>query len=135
MAKKSISLGRLILQIALGCMLAIGGVWALMGGGDFGASAIKEVFNGNVEKILVIAFGVIELLAGIFLLLELFLGDIFGKLDSLFVFIIIIVWIVAIVLSDFFGKGGILHGAAFLPWLYSFASHLVVLGGLFAIKD
>ena len=34
MAKKSINIGRFILQIALGLFLALGGIWALNGGGD-----------------------------------------------------------------------------------------------------
>ena len=44
----------LILQIAVGAMLAVGGIWALQGGGDFASRAIKGLVSGNVENILVI---------------------------------------------------------------------------------
>ena len=134
MAKKSYSFGRLLMQIALGAMLAIAGIWALMGGGDFGASGIRNLFgNGTVEKICVIIFGVIELLAGVFLILELFMGDIFGKIDNILMLIIIIVWIVAIVLGDFIG--GLFKGGFSLEWLWNFASHVLVLGVMFNLKD
>ncbi|MBP3608669.1 MAG: hypothetical protein J6J11_10185 [Treponema sp.] len=135
MSSKNFSLIRLVLQIAVGAMLAVGGIWALQGGGDFGANAIRDVFNGDIEKILVIVFGVVELLAGIFLIIELFVGD-FGKLDNILMLIILIVWIVAIVLSDFLGGNGLFNGGAknFLAWLYDFANHLIVLGALLVCR-
>ena len=35
----SFSLGRLLLHIAVGVMLAVGGIWGLQGGGERGAGA------------------------------------------------------------------------------------------------
>lgn len=133
MAKKSYSFGRLLMQIALGALLAIAGIWALMGGGDFGAEGIRSIFDGTVEKIFVVIFGVIELLAGIFLILELFMGDVFGKIDNILMLIIIIVWIVAIVLGDILG--GHFLKPDFMKWLWTFASHVLVLGVMFNLKD
>ena len=132
----SFSLGRLLLHIAVGVMLAVGGIWGLQGGGDAAIDAIRNIFNGDVAKILVIVFSVIEILAGIFLLLELFIGERFGTLDTILMLIVMIVWIVAIVLSDFLGSNGILNGGAnhFLRWLYSFAQHLIILGAMVCIK-
>lgn len=132
MAKKTYSFARLLMQIALGALLIIGGIWAFTGTGDFGTAAIRNVFGGTVETICVVIFGIIELLSGVFLILEIFLGDIFGKIDNVLMLIIIIVWIVAIVLADFIG--GFLK-PGFIPWLYQFASHLLVLGALWSIKD
>ncbi|MCI7080902.1 hypothetical protein, partial [Treponema porcinum] len=111
MAKKSgVTIGRLLLQLALGAMLAVAGIWSFQGHGDDAVGAIRAVFDGNVENVLVVVFGVIELLAGIFLILELFMGDQFGKLDNILMLIVMIVWIVAIVLMDFLAKGGLLNG-------------------------
>ncbi|MGN0738849.1 MAG: hypothetical protein ACI4LX_01595 [Treponema sp.] len=129
------SFGRFLLQIALGAMLVVGGIWALTGGGDFGCAALATVFNGSVLKTLKIVFGVIELLAGVFLIIELFTGDIFGKLDSLLMIIIWIVWIVGIVLGDFLGGAGLFKSGFSWGWLYSFASHLIVLGAMLCVKD
>lgn len=134
MAKKSSnSIGAIILQIGLGVMLAIAGIWALQGGGDSAADSIRHIFDGDVEKIMVIVFGVIELLAGIFLVLELFIGDKFGSFGNIIELIVIIVWIVAIVLMDFLG--GRFLKPDFLAWLYNLAIHCAILGGLLYIHD
>lgn len=137
MAKNTkFSFGRLLLQIALGAMLVVGGIWALTGSGDFGCAALATIFNGGgVFKALKIVFGVIELLAGVFLIIELFTGDIFGKLDNLLMIIIWIVWIVGIVLGDFLGGAGLFKSGFSWAWLYDFASHVIVLGAMLCIND
>ncbi|MGN0728841.1 hypothetical protein [Treponema sp.] len=125
-----------ILQIAVGVMLAVGGIWALQGGGDFAASAIKDLVEGDLEGILVIVFGVIELLVGIFMILKLLIGDRFGSFGSVLVLIATVVWIAAIVLSDVLGAKGIINGGTrnFLEWIYRFAQHLIILGAILAVK-
>ena len=126
----------LILQIAVGAMLAVGGIWALQGGGDFAARAIKGLVSGNAGNILVIVFGVIELLVGVFMILKIVIGDRFGSFGTVLELIAIIVWIIAIVLSDILGANGILNGGAknFLEWLYTFAQHLIILGAILAVR-
>lgn len=132
MAKKStISLFWLILNIAVGALLAIGGIWALQGGGDFGCKAIKSIFSGDFAKIMGIVFGIIELLSGIFIILQLFIGDRVGRLGTILKLIIIIVWAIAIVLADF------IHGNFnnFLSWFYDFAMHVIILCALLVTRD
>ena len=132
MAKKSeVRLFWLVLNIAVGAMLAVGGIWALQGGGDFGCKAIKSIFSGDVARLMAIVFGVIELLSGIFIILQLFIGDRMGSLGSILKLVIVIVWAVAIVLADF------IHGSFgdFLNWLYNFAMHLIVLCALLVTRD
>ena len=138
MAKKSeVRLFWLVLNIAVGALLAVGGIWALQGGGDFGCKAIKSIFNGDIAKILAIVFGVIELLSGIFIILQLFIGDRMGTFGSILKLIVVIVWAVAIVLADFLGNGGLLNGGMnhFLSWLYEFALHMIVLCALLVTRD
>lgn len=140
MSKSSnFSLGKLILQIAIGAMFAVAGIWALQGGGDAGISAIKHIIGSkDIESILCIVFGIIELIAGIFLILQLFIGDKLGTFNNVLMIIIMVVWIIAIVLIDFLGSGSLLnHGAMwnFLSWLYDFAYHLIVLGALIVLQN
>lgn len=138
MAKKSeVRLFWLVLNIAVGALLAVGGIWALQGGGDFGCTAIRNLFSGDMAQILAIVFGVVELLSGIFIILQLFIGDRMGTFGSILKLIVIIVWLVAIVLADFLGNGGLLNGGMnhFLDWLYHFAMHLIVLCALFVTRD
>lgn len=134
--KETWSAALVILQLAVGVMLAVGGIYALQGGGDFAVKSIKSVFSGDLASILAVVFGVIELLVGIFMILKLIIGDRFGSFGSVLAFIAIIVWVIAIVLADIVGFRGILSGGAgnFLGWLYMLAQHLVILGALLAVK-
>ncbi|MCR4899248.1 MAG: hypothetical protein K5907_00335 [Treponema sp.] len=133
------SLGRLLLQIAIGAMFTVAGIWALQGGGDAGVAAIRRLIDAkNVESILCIVFGVIELIAGVFLILSIFIGDKFGSFGKILMIIIMVVWIIAIVLIDFLGDGSLLnHGSRwnFLSWLYNFAYHLIVLGAIVVLQN
>ena len=130
------SIGRLLLQIAVGAMLTVAGIWALQGGGDEGIAAIKYLIGArDFERILCIVFGIIELIAGVFLILELFIGDKIGSLGKILTLIIIIVWIIAIVLIDFLGNHGLFKQNNFLNWLYNFAYHLIVLGALLVLQN
>ena len=135
--KRSISLGRLLLQIALGAMLAVAGIRALQGQGDDAVKAIQSLVNGDTGKMLGIVFGVIELVAGILLIIELFAGDRFGSFDNILNLILIVVWVIAIILIDFIGKHGIFHSGTknILSWIYTFSGHLVILGSLIYLND
>ena len=124
------------MQIALGCLFIVSGIWTLQGGrGDEAAIAIRSIFEGNVEDIVLIIFAIIELIAGVFLILRVFV-PLATSLDTLLMLIIMITWIVAIVFIDFIGSSGILNGGAgnFLSWLYHFANHLLVLAAIIRIK-
>ena len=132
MSKKNSSVFFLMLNLAVGAMLAVGGIWALQGGGDFGAKALSEIFSGNVRQIVKIVFGVIELLSGIFIIIQLFIGDKTGKFGTVLKLIITIVWIIAIVMADF--VGGFLK-PNFLAWLYGLAMHIIVLCSLLVTRD
>ena len=84
----------------------------------------------------IIALGICELIAGIFLLANFFVDT--GKITNTFVFIIIVMWLLVIALVDVMGRGGLLHGAlasvgAFLTFLKSLSAHLLVLGVLFTV--
>lgn len=134
MAKNSgLSIGRIIVQLALGVMLAVAGIWALAGkGGDDAVNALRHLFNGDARDIIVLVFAVIELLAGILLIVKFFAGESFGKFSNILGIIIIVVWVIAIVLMDFLN--GNLEIAK-LSWWYELAGHCVILGSLIYIND
>lgn len=129
--KEQFSIGRMLIQIALGVMLFVSGIWALQGGGDEGITTIKNIIgNSSLENILCITYGVIELIAGLFLILRLFIGDRFGSFGNILMIIIMIVWIIAIILIDFLGEKSIFNTHNILSWLNQFASHLIILGSI-----
>ena len=132
-SKSNGSIFWMVLNIAVGAMLAIGGIWALQNGGDFGCEALTGMFSGDMKNIVRIVFGVIELLSGIFIILQLFIGDRMGKLGSILKLIIVIVWVIAIIMADFL-NGGFLK-PNFLNWTYELAMHLIVLCALLVTRD
>ncbi len=134
MAKNSsVSIFWTVLNIAVGALLAVGGIWALQGGGDFAVDALRQIFSGDARKLVVLVFGVVELLSGIFIILQLFIGDRMGKLGSILKLVIVVIWIVAIVLADFL-YGGFLSPNV-LAWIYKLAMHLIVLCALLVTRD
>lgn len=137
METKNRTIGTLILQIALGLLFIVSGIWTLQGSrSDEISSAIYSIFNGDISKVLCIIFGIIEIIAGVFLLLRLFVFLNTG-LDKLFLIIIMICWIVAIIMIDFIGDKGLFQNLnnGFLAFLNRFARHLLVLGAIIKVKD
>lgn len=138
--RNSLNLGRVILQLALGLFLIVSGIWSFFTyTQDAGVAAIRDLIgNRTVENIVVIAYGVIEILAGLFLVLALFINDVFGTFGNIVHIIILIVWIIAIVLIDFISaRTGVraLSPKTFLGWLYQLANHLIILGALVYLKS
>ena len=147
---KNASIGKLILQLAIGALLVVAGIWVFsntQSGGDEAVKAIRKIFdNKDFGKMIGIVFGDIELVAGAFLILEPFVG-IIRNYTSLVIIAVLSIWIVATILIDFCGtgSGGLLKPSIaigdiektedFLKWLYQFAGHLTVIGALLYLRD
>ena len=147
---KNASIGKLILQLAIGALLVVAGIWVFSNtnsGGDEAVKAIRKIFdNKDFGKMIGIVFGAIELVAGAFLILEPFVG-IFRNYTSLVIIAVLAIWVVATILIDFCGtgSGGLLKPSIaigdiektedFLKWLYQFAGHLTVIGALLYLRD
>lgn len=136
MEKNDKTVGTIILQIALGLLFIVSGIWILQGArGDEIATAIYSIVDNDVAKVLCIVFGIIEIIAGTFLLLRLFVY-LNTNLDALLMVIIMICWIVAIIVIDFVGSNSLFNNfdRGFLPFLNRFAKHLLVLGAIIKVK-
>ena len=147
--KSSTGFGVVLLQIALGLFFIASGILTLqldsgfLGrlqagfGGNEVATAVYSILNGDVANIVIIAIGICEVLAGIFLILRFFMGV--GKLADIVLIIIMVVWIAVIILVDILGNGGLLKGAlnsfgSIISFLKVFSAHLLVLGGILIVK-
>ncbi len=143
------SLGTLVLQIALGLFLLTFGILTLqLDSGFFGklnalvtgnevAIAVNSFIKGDTANIVIILLGICELIAGVGLLLDLFVS--MGKLANIFNLIVLVAWIVVIAVIDVMGPGGLANGAfksmaTFLWFLKSLSSHLLVLGALLTLR-
>ena len=147
--KSSTGFGVVLVQIALGLFFIASGILTLqldsgfLGriqagfGGNEVATAVYSILNGNVATIVIIAIGICEVLAGIFLILRFFMAV--GKLADIVLIIIMIVWIAVIILVDILGNGGLLKGAlnsfgSIISFLKVLSAHLLVLGGILIVK-
>ena len=136
MVRASRSFGNILLQIALGLLFIVSGIWILMGtGNDEIVIAINSILRGDAARITRYVFAVIELIVGVFLILRIFI-NINTRLDSVLMVVIMICWIIAIILIDFLGSNGLLHclNSRFLGFLYRLASHLLILGAIINVK-
>ncbi len=136
MEKNDKTIGTWVLQIALGLLFIVGGIWTLQGSrSDEIAAAVYSIFDNDVANVVCIVYGIIEIVAGVFLLLRLFVY-LNTNLDSLLMIIIMICWIVAIVVIDFLGNNSLFHNfdKGFLSFLNKFAKHLLILGAIIKVK-
>ncbi len=157
LSKKSI--GLFITQIAIAILLIVMGIATVQlnssGSGIAGldnfvgsarasvsgneiASAVYSLLgrSSTLAKPIILILGICEILGGVFLCVDLFVST--GKLQNLFILIIVIMWCVVIVLVDFLGNAGITNvnwqsASAILSYLRGLASHLLILGAMFTV--
>lgn len=131
------SIGLVILQIAVALYLLVSGATGLMNSsaGDLAAviGLLNELFrNPSVVTLLVIVLSVSEIIAGFFLIMELFTTDL--RVTDMILFIFIILWIANIVLVDFVApiSGGetFRSVSSILRYMSVLSSHLMVLGAI-----
>jgi hypothetical protein len=134
MAKNTISIGNILLQAALAAVLVTAGLSVFMGGwGDEMVRSIKGVFGNNgVRDAVMYVLAVVEIAAGVFLVLDLFRIKSLDKFDDLALLVVIIAWCVFMVLADalplFSGR------IVFMKWLGALAQHTLVLASMITIK-
>ena len=132
--------GLIILQIAVALYLLVGGVTGLLNTSAGDLAPVIKFFNGlfnssSIVTIMIIVLSIFEIIAGFFLLAEIFATDL--RITDMILFVIIILWIVNIVLVDFIGpigSGSIFHSMdSVLRYLSTLSSHLMVLGAMILV--
>lgn len=131
------SLGLIVLQIAVALYLLVSGVSGLIGSSAGDLQPVVAFLNGlfsspTIVTFIIIALSVAEIIAGFFLITELFTTDL--RITDMILMIFIVLWIVNIVLVDFIypiGDGKSFRSvSAVLRYLSVLSSHLMVLGAL-----
>jgi hypothetical protein len=131
------SIGLTILQVAVALYLLVSGITGLLrsSAGDLApvVNFLNEFLqNSTIVTITIIVLSICEIIAGAFLLAELFTAEL--KLTDIIIFVFIILWVANIVLVDFLGT--LTEGSVFrsvnnvLKYLSTLSSHLMVLGAL-----
>ncbi|MCF0241518.1 MAG: hypothetical protein HUK25_02720 [Treponema sp.] len=142
MDKQTRSVSSVFMQIALALIFIVSGVTIIRYGlraGDEVVVAFRSTsfLKGDVTKILCYIYAVIELIAGVFLFIRLFVVMGTG-IDTIFMVIISICWIIAIVFVDFVSKStGIIFNTNpefIFSWLSRFAIHLLILAAIIRVR-
>ncbi|UTC63259.1 hypothetical protein E4O00_08360 [Treponema sp. OMZ 788] len=134
------TVGLVVLQIALAFFLIVAGVLGLIrsSAGELGQAValLDAVFkNQTITTIIIITLAVAELIAGVFLIVEFFSGEI--GLTNVILIVFMILWIVNIVLIDIIGpiNGNIFTSTmSVLNYLSQLSRHLMILGAIIAVK-
>lgn len=129
--------GLIILQVAVALYLLVSGVSGLIASNAGDLEPVVRFLNGlfaspTIVTIVVIVLSVCEIIAGFFLLMEIFTTDL--RVTDMILFIFIVLWIANIVLVDFvypIGDGKSFRSvSSVLRYLSVLSSHLMVLGAL-----
>ena len=138
MAKQQRTIGVFVIQLALAVYLIITGLCLVTPLGKSISSeeirAVANLFNNaNLAKVISIVVGVILIACGVMFAIKALITDL-GKVDNLFKYITLIIWIVVTVITliscfDDFKKGLALH------WLLVLAKNALIIGGILTIKN
>lgn len=135
------SIGMTILQVAVALYLLVSGITGLLRSNAGDLAPVVNFLNdflksSTITTIMVIVISVCEIIAGFFLLSELFTTDL--RLTDMIIFVFIILWVANIVLVDFLGaftEGSIFRNVnSALKYLSTLSSHLMVLGALITVN-
>jgi len=119
-------IGSLILKIGVIVYLAVNGIFAFLGQGDFQIIFSRLGISGTFLTVCVIVFGILALLAALGTLLEMF--GIKYKILNTLLFVVAIIWAVYIVVQII---SWITHGFGDpLGYLQKFAVHTIVFATL-----
>lgn len=135
------TVGLVTLQIALAFFLIVAGILGLTrsSGGELEqvVALLDGLFRSPViTTVIIITIAIAELIAGVFLIVEFFSGEI--KLTNIILVIFMILWIVNIILLDILGaiNGNVFKNVtALLAYLSQLSRHLMILGAIIAVKD
>ncbi len=134
------SVGSVVLQISVALFLLVSGITGLLNSsaGDLApvVAFFDRLFNSSsISTIAVIILSVSEIIAGFFLISELFTSDL--RITDMILMVFIILWIVNIVLVDFIapigGGSSFSSVASVLRYMSTLSSHLMVLGALIVV--
>lgn len=135
------SLGISLLQIAMAFFLITAGISGLI---QTTAGELVPVFNAlnklfNIPSLttaIIFVLSISELIAGIFLIVEFFSGEI--RLTNVILGIFIVLWIINTILLDVItpiGNNPFKSTAGILKYLTQLSEHLMILGSLIAVMN
>lgn len=135
MAKQQRTIGVFIIQLALAIYMVVTGLCIFGVGKSISSEEIVAVasFFGKASKFISIAVAVILLVCGVMFAIKAFFTDL-GKIDDIFKYLTLIVWIVITVVTLVNNFSDFSNGRA-LHWLLLLAKNGLIIGGILTIKN
>lgn len=135
MQKGMTSIGKMVMQAALATVLIVTGLLVFAGGrGNEVSQAINQLLGKStgLKEIVLYILAVVDIAAGVLLILDFFHIDALDKIDDLALLVVMIAWCLFILIVDVFPLfQGRFH---FLPWLGQLAQHVLVLSTMIVVK-
>jgi hypothetical protein len=119
-------IGTFILSIAVALYLFVNGILGFNKDGTFHNMA-NTILSGDIANIVAIILSVLAIVAGVFLLLQLF--KVIVPYTDTILFVFVIVWVIYIVIVDIINPLGA-RNFQILPYITQLSTHLMVLGAL-----
>ena len=121
--------GDLLLRILVGLLFICIGVQGLLGNTSNG------LFRALDNEVLEIILGILLLICGVLLIIPSFLKGINSVYVKWSMIAILIVWVLAIIMTDFvYGLKGV-NGEEWFTWLEDFVTHLLVLACVYKVSS
>ena len=121
--------GDLLLRILVGLLFICIGVQGLLGNTSNG------LFRALDNEVLEIILGILLLICGVLLIIPSFLKGINSVYVKWSMIAILIVWVLAIIMTDFVhGLKGV-NGEEWFTWLEDFVTHLLVLACVYMVSS
>lgn len=121
--------GDLLLRILVGLLFICIGVQGLLGNTSNG------LFRALDNEVLEIILGILLLICGVLLIIPSFLKGINSVYVKWSMIAILIVWVLAIIMTDFvYGLKGV-NGEEWFIWLEDFVTHLLVLACVYKVSS
>ena len=136
MAKSSTSLaknniqfgGDLVLRILVGLLFICIGIQGVAGESN------NDLFRAVDNEVLEIILGIVMILSGVLLIVPSFLRGINKAYVKWSMIIVLVVWIIMIILTDFYyGFRGI-NGMEWFTWIENFIYHLLILASIYKVS-
>ncbi len=121
--------GDLILRLLVGILFLCIGIQGILG------ESRNDLFRALNNEVLEIILGIIIILCGVLLIVPSFLKQIGKVYVKISMILVLAIWIITIILSDFYyGFNGI-HGSEWFEWIENFIYHLLILFSVYKVSS
>lgn len=136
MAKASASMAKAVafstdflLRILIGLLFVCIGIQGVMG------ESSNPLFRALDNEVLEVLLGIVMILSGLLLIVPMFIKGINSMYVKISMYIVLAVWIITIILTDFYYGFGHTRGSEWFEWIENFIYHLLILSCIYKVSS